>query len=51
MHILGVAVRLRFVSVPEECRSVPIGQKPKRGRVSKAKKLFLNNKNNSHCNN
>jgi hypothetical protein len=41
MHILGVAVRLRFVSVPEECRSVPIGQKPKRGRVSKAKKVLL----------
>jgi hypothetical protein len=44
MHILGVVVRLRFVSVPEECQSVPIGQKPKRGRVSKAKKFFLNNK-------
>lgn len=36
-HLVGVALRLKVVSAPAEAKSIPIGQKRKPGRPSKAK--------------
>ena len=40
-HSLGMQIREKEVLVPPEARSVPLGQKRKRGRPSKAKRALL----------
>jgi len=40
-HILALAVLLKFVLFPYEAKSLPMEQKPKRGRRSLAKKALL----------
>ena len=40
-HSLGLALRLGFCNPPSEAKDVPIGQKRKRGRPSKAKKALI----------
>jgi hypothetical protein len=40
-HVIGVALRLKLCEAPLEAQSVPIGQKRKRGRPSKAKKALI----------
>lgn len=36
-HLVGIALRLKVVSAPVEAKTLPIGQKRKRGRPAKAK--------------
>lgn len=36
-HIIGIAIRLKCVQPPVEAKTVPIGEKRKRGRPGKAK--------------
>lgn len=40
-HVVGLAIRLKLVSVPPEAKTVPIGQKRKRGRPSKTKPALM----------
>lgn len=40
-HSLGMLIRLRKVKVPLEVLNIPLGEKRKRGRPSKAKKALL----------
>ena len=40
-HILGLAIRLKYVKPPPAVRQVPIGQKRKRGRPKKATKALI----------
>lgn len=40
-HIVGLAIRLKFVTPPIEAKALPLDQKRKRGRPSKAKKALL----------
>ena len=40
-HILGLAIRLNKFNVVPEAKTVPIGEKRKRGRPAKAKKALL----------
>jgi hypothetical protein len=40
-HALGMKIRRKEVQVPPEAKNVPLGQKRKRGRPSKAKKALL----------
>lgn len=40
-HVVGLAIRLKEVSPPLIAKSVPIGQKRKRGRPTLAKKAFI----------
>lgn len=40
-HLLGLAIRLKYVEPPPEARNIPIGQKRKRGRPTKSKKALL----------
>lgn len=40
-HSLGMQIRLKFVDPPAAAKSIPMGQKRKRGRPSKAKKALL----------
>lgn len=40
-HIVGVALRMKLVTAPDEAKTVPIGTRRKRGRPSKAKKALL----------
>jgi hypothetical protein len=40
-HILGIAIRLKMYSIPDVAKSVPIGEKRKRGRPALAKKALL----------
>ncbi|KAG4068613.1 hypothetical protein HA402_004954 [Bradysia odoriphaga] len=40
-HLVGMAVRYKLVEVPLSAKSVPIGQKRKRGRPRKAKHALL----------
>ncbi len=42
-HIVGLAIRLTFVTPPIEAKTLPLNQKRKRGRPSKAKKALLVN--------
>lgn len=37
MHVVGIALRLRLVYAPDECKTIPIGRKRKRGRPALAK--------------
>lgn len=40
-HILGLAIRLKLTKPPPEAKNIPIGQKRKRGRPSKAKPALI----------
>ena len=40
-HTLGLAVGLKFCEVPHAAKDIPIGQKRKRGRPSKAKRALI----------
>ena len=40
-HVVGLAIRLKFVAPPIEAKALPLNQKRKRGRPSKAKKALL----------
>ena len=42
-HLLGIALRLKFCEAPPAAKTIMLGQKRKRGRVSKAanKKALL----------
>lgn len=40
-HIVGLAIRLKYLTVPIEAKQIPIGSKRKRGRPSKAKRALL----------
>jgi hypothetical protein len=37
-HVIGLAIRLKYVVPPLEAKNIPLGQKRKRGRPSKAKR-------------
>jgi hypothetical protein len=40
-HVVGLAIRSRFCTPPVAAKNIPIGQKRRRGRPSKAKKALL----------
>ena len=40
-HHLGMEIRLKMVDVPAEAKVIPLGQKRKRGRPSKARKALI----------
>ena len=40
-HIIGVSIRLGLTQAPLEAKSVPLGQKRKRGRPSKEKPALV----------
>lgn len=40
-HVLGISIRMKYVFAPAEAKTVPIGQKRKRGRPSKTKPALL----------
>lgn len=40
-HALGLQIRLKHVTVPQEAKVVPLGQKRKRGRPSKSRKALI----------
>lgn len=40
-HLLGMKIRLKQVEVPVEAKLVPLGQKRKRGRPTKARKVLI----------
>ncbi|KAH9644325.1 hypothetical protein HF086_003110 [Spodoptera exigua] len=40
-HIIGLAIRLKYVAPPAEAKNVPIGQKRKRGRPAKARPALI----------
>ena len=40
-HIIGISIRLGLTQAPLEAKSVPLGQKRKRGRPSKAKPALV----------
>lgn len=40
-YSLGLLIRLKFAEAPESARSVPFGQKRKRGRPAKAKRALI----------
>jgi hypothetical protein len=40
-NVVGLAIRSKFCIPPVEAKNIPIGQKRKRGRPSKAKKALL----------
>ncbi len=40
-HIIGLAIRLKYVKPPPEAKQIPIGEKRKRGRPKKAGKALL----------
>lgn len=42
-HTLGMQIRLKLVSAPPEAKTIPLGQKRKRGRPAKAKQALLLN--------
>lgn len=41
VHILGIALRMRYVSAPDEAKTIPIGRKRKRGRPALAKPALV----------
>lgn len=41
VHILGIALRMRYVTVPDEAKTIPIGRKRKRGRPALAKPALV----------
>lgn len=40
-HMTGIALRLKAATAPVEAKTIPIGQKRKRGRPAKAKKALV----------
>lgn len=40
-HVVGLGIRLKLVSGPTEAKTVPIGQKRKRGRPRKTKPALM----------
>lgn len=40
MHVVGIALRMKFVEAPPEAKNIPIGHKRKRGRPALAKPAF-----------
>jgi hypothetical protein len=40
-HIIGLAIRLKYVKPPPAAKDIPIGEKRKRGRPKKATKALL----------
>lgn len=40
-HVIGLAIRLKYISPPPEAKTIPIGQKRKRGRPTKTKPALL----------
>ena len=40
-HTLGMQIRLKLVNAPPEAKTIPLGQKRKRGRPAKAKQALL----------
>lgn len=41
VHILGIALRMKFVTAPDEAKTIPIGRKRKRGRPALAKPALV----------
>lgn len=41
VHILGIALRMRYVTAPDEAKTIPIGRKRKRGRPALAKPALV----------
>ncbi|KAL0831843.1 hypothetical protein ABMA28_001373 [Loxostege sticticalis] len=41
LHIIGLAIRLKYAVPPVEAKNIPLGQKRKRGRPSKAKPALI----------
>jgi hypothetical protein len=40
-HVLGIALRQKYCEAPAAAKDIPIGEKRKRGRPSKAKKALI----------
>jgi hypothetical protein len=40
-HVIGMKIRLKLLTVPAEAKSVPLGQKRKRGRPTRARKALI----------
>jgi hypothetical protein len=40
-HVVGMAIRLNYCKPPSAAKNVPIGEKRRCGRASKAKKALL----------
>ena len=40
-HVLGMLIRLKVVQAPDAAKCIPLGQKRKRGRPAKAKRVLL----------
>lgn len=40
-HVLGISLRMKFVVAPDEAKSLPLGQKRKRGRPARAKAALV----------
>lgn len=40
MHVVGIALRMKYVEAPPEAKNLPIGQKRRRGRPALAKGAF-----------
>ena len=40
-HVVGMAIRLKYCKPPPAAKTVPIGEKRKRGRPAKAKPALL----------
>lgn len=41
VHILGIALRMKFIIAPDEAKALPLGQKRKRGRPALAKAALV----------
>lgn len=41
MHVLGVSLRMKFITAPDAARNLPLGQKRKRGRPDLAKTALV----------
>jgi hypothetical protein len=40
-HVIGLSIRLKYTVPPVEAKNIPLGQKRKRGRPSKAKPALI----------
>jgi hypothetical protein len=40
-HVVGMAIRLNYCKPPPAAKNVPIGERRRRGRLSKAKKALI----------
>lgn len=40
-HLVGMAIRMKYVTVPLAAKGIPLGQKRKRGRPSKAARALI----------